>query len=108
RFLLSEWTYVVDAWQIDGEAAYANVPRLGRKNRLGPKQRARLWPVFVATRKAIHARGFHTSAQIFAEVTAHYAQKDLKPFTHIVVDEAQDLGVPELRLFAAITPADAN
>ncbi len=28
----------------------------------------------------------------------HYAAKADKPFTHIVVDEAQDLGVPELRL----------
>ena len=105
RFLLSEWTNVVDAWQIDSADAYANVPRLGRKNRLGPKQRARLWPVFAATRKAIDDRGFHTWAQIFAEVTAHYASRERKPFTHIVVDEAQDLGVPELRLLAAIAPS---
>jgi superfamily I DNA/RNA helicase len=41
-------------------------------------------------------------------VTAHYAQRDRKPFTHIVVDEAQDLGVPELRLLAAIAPAGPN
>ena len=32
RFLYSEWTNVVDAWQVDSEAAYAEVPRLGRKN----------------------------------------------------------------------------
>src|SRR5207245_728149 len=108
RFLVSEWTYMVDAWQIDSAEAYPNVPRLGRKNRLGAKQKARLWPVFAATRKAINARGFHTRAQIFAEVTAHYAQQDRKPFTHIVVDEAQDLGVPELRLFATITPKGLN
>jgi hypothetical protein len=68
RFLFSEWTYVVDAWQLDTPVAYANVPRLGRKNRMGAKQRARLWPVFAATREAINGRGFHTWAQIFAEV----------------------------------------
>jgi hypothetical protein len=72
------------------------VPRLGRKSRIGAKQRARLWPVFAASRKVINDRGFHTWAQIFAEVTAYYASRDRKPFTHIVVDEAQDLGVPEL------------
>lgn len=49
-----------------------------------------------------------TWAQIFAEVTAHFAASDRKPFTHIVVDEAQDLGVPELRLLAAIAPAGPN
>jgi superfamily I DNA/RNA helicase len=105
RFLVSEWTSVIDAWQLDSADAYANVPRLGRKNRLGPKQRGRLWPIFEATRKAINGRGFHTWAQIFAEVTAHYANQERKPFTHIVVDEAQDLGVPELRLLAAIAPS---
>jgi hypothetical protein len=105
RFLLSEWTNVIDAWQLDSAEAYADVPRLGRKNRIGAKQRARLWPVFAATRKAINDRGFRTWAQIFAEVTAHYADRERKPFSHIVVDEAQDLGVPELRLLAAIAPS---
>lgn len=105
RFLFSEWTYVVDAWQLDTPEAYANVPRLGRKNRMGAKQRASLWPVFAATREVINGRGFHTWAQIFAEVTSHYAKREQKPFTHIIVDEAQDLGVPELRLLAAIAPA---
>ena len=32
----------------------------------------------------------------------HFAERDHKPFTHIIVDEAQDLGVPELRMLAAI------
>jgi hypothetical protein len=105
RFLFSEWTYVVDAWQLDSAEAYANVARLGRKNRLGAKQTNRLWPVFAATRKAINDRSFHTWAQIFAEVTAYYSNREHKPFTHIVVDEAQDLGVPELRLLSAIAPS---
>jgi superfamily I DNA/RNA helicase len=108
RFLFSEWTYVVDAWQVDRADAYADVPRLGRKNRLGPKQRARLWPVFAATRKTIKGHGFDTWAQIFGEVTAYYLNQERKPFRHIVVDEAQDLGVPELRLLAAIAPRGHN
>jgi hypothetical protein len=108
RFLFSEWTYVVDAWQVDSAEAYANVPRLGRKNRMGTKQRARLWPVFAAARETISGRGFHTWAQIFAEVTAYYSSQENKPFRHIVVDEAQDLGVPELRLLAAIAPSAPN
>ena len=46
RFLLSEWTNVVDAWGIDGLERYASVPRLGRRSPLGPRQRERLWSVF--------------------------------------------------------------
>lgn len=108
RFLFSEWTYVVDAWQLDSAEAYANVPRLGRKNRMGAKQRARLWPIFAAAREAINERGFRTWAQIFADVTAYYSKRERKPFRHIVVDEAQDLGVPELRLLATIAPVEPN
>ncbi len=104
QFLLSEWSNVVDAFQISSEAAYATVPRLGRKNRMGAKQRARLWPVFEAVRSALVERSLSTWAKAFSEISAHYAAKKDKPFDHIVVDEAQDLGVPELRFLAAIAP----
>src|SRR5690606_18849264 len=42
RFLLSEWTNVIDAWGITSFDAYATVQRMGRKSRLGPNQRERL------------------------------------------------------------------
>jgi mRNA-degrading endonuclease RelE of RelBE toxin-antitoxin system len=104
RFLASEWLNVVDAWQIADLGAYQEVPRLGRKNRLGVKQREKLWPVFMRARKIIETQGFLTWPSIFGKVTGHFAQRNSKPFTHAVIDEAQDLGVPELRMLAAITP----
>ena len=42
QFLVSEWNNIVDAWQIDSLDAYRDVPRLGRKNRVGSKQRERI------------------------------------------------------------------
>jgi len=108
RFLMSEWTNVVDAWQIETLEAYRDVPRLGRKNRLGAKQRERLWPIFMHARESLEGQGILTWAQIFARVTEHYTARDDKPFTHIVVDEAQDLGVPELRMLSAISDTDGN
>ena len=108
RFLVSEWLNVVDAWQIATEEAYAAVPRLGRKNRLSAKQRARLWPVFAAVRAGLAQKGAMTWAQVFLELTSSYTAGVAKPFTSVVVDEAQDLGVPELRFLAAIAPVAAN
>lgn len=105
RFVLSEWRHVVDAWQIDGIEAYASVPRLGRKSRMSAGQRERLWPVFAHARASLAKRGLLTWAQVCGQVSAHYAARDVKPFDHVVVDEAQDLGVPELRLLAAIAPS---
>jgi superfamily I DNA/RNA helicase len=108
RFIRSEWVNVVDAWQLADAEAYAQVPRLGRKNRMGQKQRDKLWPVFVAARKSLNDRALYTWPQIFYFVTEHFAEKEQKPFTQVVVDEAQDLGVPELRFMATIAPARPN
>ena len=41
-------------------------------------------------------------------MTEYFAAQDHKPFTHIVVDEAQDLGVPELRMLSAISQNGTN
>jgi len=105
RFLVSEWTHVIDAWQIASLEAYAEVPRLGRRNRMGQRQRERLWPVFAETRRVLNSRGFATWSQVFAAVADYYADRPQKPFTNIIVDEAQDLGVAELRFLAAVAPS---
>ena len=86
--------------------SYAKVPRLGRKNRLGSKQRERLWPVFERAKELLSAQRRYTLASVFGGVANHYKTSDAKPFTHIIVDEAQDLGVPELKMIAAIAPDD--
>ena len=108
RFLLSEWRHVVDAWQIADVEAYAKVPRLGRKNRMSAGQRERLWPVFAAVRASLAKRGLATWPEIYGRAAAYYATRPTKPFSHIVVDEAQDLGVAELRFLAAISPAGTD
>jgi hypothetical protein len=105
RFLYSEWANAVDAWQVSSAEAYAAVPRLGRKSRMGNKQRDRLWPIFETVQRQIAQRGLFTEAGVFRAVAEHYQGKRARPFDNIVVDEAQDLGVPELRFLAAIASA---
>lgn len=104
RFLLQEWLHVIDPWQIADLESYAAVPRLGRKGRMGAKQRERVWPIFDDVRSKLTARGFTTSAAVMAAVAARCGTGAAKPFTHIIVDEAQDLGVAELRFLAALAP----
>jgi hypothetical protein len=104
QFVLSEWMNVVDAWQIADLEGYGAVPRMGRRTRLGARQREGLWPVFASVRRSLAERRLMTPASVFAALTAHYATRTDKPFANIVVDEAQDLGVAELRFLAAIAP----
>jgi hypothetical protein len=46
RFLTGEWGDVVDAWQLSSWDGYRDVARLGRKTRIGGRQREILWSIF--------------------------------------------------------------
>lgn len=105
RFLLSEWTNVIDAWGLASLDAYSTVQRMGRKSRLGPNQRARLWPVFQAVRDALAAERYTTWADVFTILAEALAARPSKPFDHVIIDEAQDLAPAELRFFAALAPS---
>ena len=108
RFLLSEWSHVIDAWGIHSPEAYASVQRMGRKSRLGPNQRTRLWPVFAAVRAALKAERYTTWATVFTDLAETLERRAVKPFDHVVIDEAQDLAPAELRLFSKLTPDHAD
>jgi len=108
RFLLSEWTNVIDAWGIVSPEAYVTVQRMGRKSRLGPNQRERLWPVFAAVRTALASERYTTWADVFTTLAAAIGSRASKPFDHVIIDEAQDLAPAELRFFAALAPSDVD
>lgn len=105
RFLATEWQQVVDAWQLRNWEAYRDVSRLGRKTRIGGNQREALWAVFQRAQAILRSRGVVTWAETVSRVTDHYGAATAKPFTHAVIDEAQDISIPQLRLLAAIVPA---
>ncbi|MBX9745670.1 MAG: AAA family ATPase, partial [Hyphomonadaceae bacterium] len=104
RFIWAEWRDVVDGWNLRAAEDYFDVTRKGKRSRVGRKQRELLWPVFERTRAALAAKGIMTASMLFAEMTDHFTARTEKPYTHIVVDEAQDLGPAELTFLAAIAP----
>jgi mRNA-degrading endonuclease RelE of RelBE toxin-antitoxin system len=102
RFLEAEWGEVVDDWQIASWEAYRDVARLGRKTRLPEKRRAELWSAFERVRAALAAQGLSTVPGMLNAVTRHLDTLQHKPFDFVVVDEAQDVSVPQLRFLAAL------
>lgn len=101
HFLLSEWEEVVDAWQVHSWEEYRDVRRLGRKTRLPEKQRAVLWSIFEQVRVELKNRGLVTNSELYSRLAALIAESKNKPFDYIVVDEAQDIGIAQLRFLAA-------
>jgi hypothetical protein len=101
-FLTEEWTDVVDAWQLDTWEAYRDVARLGRRTRLPERQREVLWAIFTRVQAELQARNTATYAGVFTKLAAHFAATKRTPFDFVVVDEAQDLSVAQLRFLAAL------
>jgi superfamily I DNA/RNA helicase/mRNA-degrading endonuclease RelE of RelBE toxin-antitoxin system len=101
-FSLSEWEELVDAWQLDSWESYRDVKRLGRKTRLPEARRAALWAIFDAVRKRLGVEGLITRAGLYSRLASQLAQRKHPPFDYVVVDEAQDLSVAQLRFLAAM------
>ncbi len=102
HFLLTEWEQVVDAWQLETWEAYRDVARLGRKTRLPEKQRAVLWEIYERVRAGLKAQNLITHAGLFTQLVDVFATSHRSPFDFIVVDEAQDISIPQLRFFSAL------
>jgi mRNA-degrading endonuclease RelE of RelBE toxin-antitoxin system len=101
-FLWTEWSQVVDAWQLDSWEAYRDVERLGRKTRVAEKQRALLWSIFGKIHERLHEADLLTEPGMLAKLARKLKEVHHAPFDFAVIDEAQDLGVPELRWLAAL------
>lgn len=107
-FLWSEWAEIVDPWQVDGWESYRDIKRLGRKTRLSEAQRALAWNIFSRVRDRLRSEKRVTRAELFTRLAAHYAASTKLPFEHVVVDEAQDIGVPQLKFLAALGGQQRN
>jgi len=102
RFLLAEWEQVVDAWRLDSWEAYRDVARLGRKTRLAESQREVLWKIFERVFADLEDRQVITMPQMFGALTAALAENKNVIFDYVIVDEAQDVSVAQLRFLAAL------
>ena len=107
-FLLAEWERVVDAWQLSSWEEYRDVSRIGRYRRLPETQRRALWPVFERVKQGLRDQGLTTRAEVLGRLSEVVGQLEHPPFDHVVVDEAQDVSVAQLRFLAALTGGRPN
>ncbi len=102
RFIYSEWSDVVDPWQLNDWESYRDIRRLGQKKRLNEQQRELLWGIFRKVRANLAQDDLLTHAGMFDRITTRLSEYTHPPFDCAVVDEAQDIGVPELRFLATL------
>ncbi len=101
-FLWNEWAEIVDAWQIASWEEYRDVSRLGRKTRLAEKQRAVIWEIYSRVIEVMKQKKLFTNAGLLAEASRRLSTMSKMPFEFAVVDESQDIGIPEMKFLAAL------
>lgn len=104
-FLFEEWSELVDAWGVQNADAYAVMPRIGRRTRLGPLQREAAWSVFAFVREALDRKRLITWAGIYGRLSDWLEAGGKPGFTHVVVDEAQDLSVTQVKFLGVVARA---
>jgi mRNA-degrading endonuclease RelE of RelBE toxin-antitoxin system len=108
QFLLTEWDQIVDAWQLPSWEAYRDVSRLGRRIRLSEGLRHTAWEIFFLVQQQLRRRDLMTRAALFTRLGAEFQKSHNVPFDFVVVDEAQDIGIAQLRFLAALGASVPN
>lgn len=94
---------MIDGWQIQCWDDYRDVPRLGRRTRLAEPQRREMWAVFEQVLVRLEKTGRITQSMLLGQVTKQLSRRHAKsPYDFVVVDEAQDISVAELRFVAEL------
>lgn len=102
-FLLEEYEQIVEADGIETEAAYLAANRSGRSVPLSAEERKQLWPVFVKFRELFVKSDLLRRGEAFNQATFLLREGASRPYSAVVVDEAQDLDAPALRFVAALS-----
>lgn len=107
EFVTAEWRHVILPQGITTFDDYRSAKRTGRGKSITVRERKTLWNLFEAVRQDLRASArLDWAAICAAAVQALETGAAKRPFDAVIVDEVQDLSVPELRLIAALS-ADA-
>lgn len=105
-FIAQEWEQVVLAQGIESRADYFAANRSGRGTRLNRLARAEVWKVIESFTRELSARNRRTYLQVAAAAAGYLRADPVKPYRHVIVDEAQDIHETQWRLLrAAVEPA---
>jgi superfamily I DNA/RNA helicase len=103
-FLMEEWEQVVLAQNLLSEGDYLACIRRGRGGRIGPDQRRRVWSAVRSATAAMAERNWWTFLQLAEEARSILERDARHLYTHVIVDEAQDLHPAKWRFIRALAP----
>jgi len=67
-----------------------------------------LWSIFEIVRDNLKDRNLVTSSELFTRLASLFSENKQAPYDFIIIDESQDLSVPQLRFLAAFNAGQSN
>jgi hypothetical protein len=108
-FYKKEWEQIIQPQEITSFTQYLAAPRTGRGVRLDRKERKDIWPVFEEYQLLLSENKLREPADAMRDARLLLeSDKTRLPYRHIIVDEAQDMGMQAFRLLRAIVPEGPN
>jgi hypothetical protein len=107
-FLAQEWRRVILAQGITDRDGYLTARRPARGTRLNRRDRAEIWTIVERFLDGCRSSGQRTFLQLADDACGYLRQEDEPRFSHVIVDEAQDLHPAQWRLLRAAVPKGAN
>ncbi len=108
EFLNTEFEQVILAQGIGSRTDYLTASRAGRGVRLSRRDRAEIWKAVEAFLSELTSRGKRTYLQMAQTAAGYLASRTVKPYQHVLVDEAQDLHETQWRLLRAAVAEHPN
>lgn len=107
--LFAEWRNVIESQGMVSWEQYRNASRAGRGRPLTIKDRKAVWTVVERFHRELREQRECSFSGLCLRALELIAEGGVvSPYDAVIVDEVQDLGMPELRLLATLAGAGAN
>ena len=106
--IIQELDIVFSFYQITHKETYLKVSRNGTYKKLGRNQRNDIWTIISEYYELLHEINTKEWWMVINDAINMLAHKNESPYKAIIVDEAQDFGMPEYRFLRALIQEKEN
>ncbi len=108
NFVTEEFYDVIAAWNATSLESYTKLKRMGRRTRIGVAQKEEIWNICSALRETLKSKKLITEPDAYHFLLEHSVVLGKEFFSYTLIDEAQDLSIPQVKFFGALAANKPN
>lgn len=108
-FFQEEWQQIIQGQSLESLEEYKLASRVGRGTKLTREQKIQVWQVFESYRSLLNRLRYKEVDDAYRDAAALLMNSPSElPYSSVIVDEAQDMGLPAFKLLRAMIKEGAN